>query len=243
LALRDNGQHDEAATVLRKAVELNPKHAYCHYHLATVFLKTGRFLEARKCLQQCVALLSQTDTGRPVAVQQRDRCDRLIALEPRLADLLMGKAAPADSRECLDLAELCQLQTRFRAASRFCRDAFAADPSLADDRTTAHRYNAAWYAALAAAGQGVDAEKLDDEERRRLRQQALAWLRAELTLWAKSEDRVLVQQRLRWWQKDAALSGIRDTDAMQKLSTAEREACAALWADVAALLHKVSAPN
>jgi hypothetical protein len=41
-----------------------------------------------------------------------------------------------------------------------------------------YRYNAACCAALAAGGQGKDADKLDDKERARLREQACDWLRA-----------------------------------------------------------------
>src|SRR6516164_4586354 len=54
--------------------------------------------------------------------------------------------------------------------------AFAADPKLADDLKAGHRYRAACAAALAAAGQGEDAAKLDDKEKVRLRKQALDWL-------------------------------------------------------------------
>src|SRR5215472_4056243 len=49
-----------------------------------------------------------------------------------------------------------------------------------DDLQTQDRYNAANAAALAGCGQGEDAAKLNDNERTRLRQQALTWLRADL---------------------------------------------------------------
>ena len=81
--------------------------------------------------------------------------------------------------------EVCRLKRRHVAAARLYADAFTADPKLADDLKAGHRYNAACSAALAAAGQGTDADKLDDQEHRRLRQQALAWLRADLEQWAK----------------------------------------------------------
>ncbi len=47
--------------------------------------------------------------------------------------------------------------------------AFSDDPKLADDLSAGFRYDAACFAALAAAGQGEDAGKLDEKERTRLR--------------------------------------------------------------------------
>ncbi len=106
--------------------------------------------------------------------------------------------------------------------------AFAADPKLADDLKAGHRYNAACFASLAAAGQGEDAAKLDDAERTRLRKQALEWLRADLALCTKQletgkpADRAEVQQTVRHWQKDTDLAGIRDAAALAKLPAENR---------------------
>src|SRR5262249_61625432 len=83
------------------------------------------------------------------------------------------------------------------------------DPKLADARQAHLRYNAACCAALAAAGQGEDAAQLDDQERMRLRQQALDWLRADLALYTrqlesdKPADHAAAQQALRHWQAGA----------------------------------------
>jgi hypothetical protein len=128
----------------------------------------------------------------------------------------------------------------YAAAARF----FDAAPKPADDLKSGDRYNAACNAALAAAGQGEDAGKLDDQERTRLREQALAWLRADLALWSrqlesgKPADRAAVQQALHHWQKDNDLAGLRDAAALAKLAPEQVAACKQLWADVAALLKK-----
>ena len=45
-----------------------------------------------------------------------------------------------------------------------------------------------------------------------------------------------VEQRLQGWQKDPALAGLRDGEALAKLPAEEREACRKVWAAVAALL-------
>ena len=170
--------------------------------------------------------------------------ERLVRLEAKLADVLGGKATATDNRERLGLVEVCRLKRRYVAAARLYADAFTADPKLADDLKAGHRYNAACSAALAAAGQGTDADKLDDQEHRRLRQQALAWLRADLEQWAKRleagkpEDRQVMRAMLEHWQRDTDLASVRDADALQKLTAQEQEAWRKLWADVAELLKK-----
>src|SRR5262249_32584645 len=103
-------------------------------------------------------------------------------------------------------------------------------------------YNAACVAALAAAGQGEDAGSLDDAARAKLRSQALAWLRADLTGLGRLLDsgspqaRPAIVKTLRHWQKDADVASLRDEEALARLPEEERKAFARLWADVAALL-------
>ena len=141
------------------------------------------------------------------------------------------------------MAEWCQIKKFHHTAAGLYAAAFAAEPKLADDLKAGHRYNAARHAALAAAGQGEDASKLD-KERTRLRKQALEWLRADLALHSKQleagkpADRSQPQSTLRHWQQDSDLASVRDTAALAKLPADERKACAQLWADVAALLKK-----
>src|SRR5689334_13942472 len=108
--------------------------------------------------------------------------ERLAAVQGKLAALLKGDFKPSTNDERLRLSELCLIKKLHRTAAGLYADAFAADPKLAADLTAGHRYDAACCAALAAAGQGEDAAKLDDKERARLRKQALEWLRAHLAL-------------------------------------------------------------
>src|SRR5262249_50447303 len=121
--------------------------------------------------------------------------------------------------------------------------AFTADPKLADDLQAAHRYSGACTAALAAAGKGQDAGSLDDNERSRLRQQALDWLRADLAAFTRDAAipaaRPTIQQRLAHWQQDTNLTALRDAKALAALPAKERAAWQQFWADVAALHTKV----
>src|SRR5262249_11262393 len=107
-----------------------------------------------------------------------------------------------------------------------------------------HRYSAACAAALAAADQGKDEPRPDDAARAKLRGQALDWLKAELTSWAKMLDagnpqtRPIVQQTLVHWTADADLAGVRDADVLAKLPEAERATWRSLWAEVEAVLAR-----
>jgi serine/threonine-protein kinase len=135
----------------------------------------------------------------------------------------------------------------YAAAARFYAQAFAAELELADNLYTGDRYNAAYAAALAGCGQGEDALKLDDQERTRLRRQALDWLRADLALRAKQAagtrpgERARAERALQHWLKDTDFAGVRG-EALAKLPEAERQAWRTLWADVAETLARVRGP-
>ena len=128
------------------------------------------------------------------------------------------------------------------AAARFYADAFASQPTLADDLQSRNRCNAARAAALAGIGKGEDASDLDDKECARLRKEALDWLRGDLAAWGKLTEngppqaRAVVRQTLSHWKEDADLAGVRD--ALDKLPEDQRADWKKLWADVDALLKE-----
>ena len=173
-------------------------------------------------------------------------CQRFVELDPKLPAVLRGELTPANPKERLEFAKLCQHPAKklHAAAARLYAEAFAADGKLAADLDTRYRYNAACGAALAAAGQSTDAAALDDWERARLRNQGLDWLRDDLDLWkqrlqsGKPEDRQTVRKTLLGWQQDADLTGVRDTETLKKLPVDEQEPWRQLWADVADMLKK-----
>jgi tetratricopeptide (TPR) repeat protein len=244
LALQAQGKLDEAIAQYHKALALDPKFAQAHGALGQALLQQGRFAEARASARRCLDLLPPRHPSRPSVSQQLRWCERGLELEPKLPRILAGEIQPASAAERLEFVQLCQLQKLHAGAAQLYAKAFAANPKMADDQKAPHRYNAACFATLAAAGQGKDAQKLDAKERVRWRQQALDWLRADLTAYGelleggKPEDRTLVQQRLQHWRQDRDLTGIRDKEAVDKLPAQEREACQKLWADVEALLQK-----
>jgi serine/threonine-protein kinase len=168
---------------------------------------------------------------------------------PNLPAFLRGKYQPRDNDERLALLGACQFQGRNRAAARLYADAFAADPALAEGLTRECRYRAARCAALAGCGLGADGAGLNEAERTRWRKQAREWLEADLAAWAKKLDRGTVAERIQAqktlsrWRDDPDLAGLRDPDALAKLSPAERRECRALWRDLDALLERAQAPR
>jgi formylglycine-generating enzyme required for sulfatase activity len=169
----------------------------------------------------------------------------LHELDDPAHDILAGRAEPASAAQMAELARRCgYFKTRYVSAVRLYERAFARDPRLTEDYDTGHRYDAACWAALAAAGQGNDAASLRLAERTRLRRQAHNWLRADLEHWTgtlqtgKPQARNPAMQKMRHWQQDPDLAGVRDKQALADLPEAERRTWEQLWADVAALLDR-----
>jgi serine/threonine-protein kinase len=246
--LRARGKVDEAIACFKNAIEVDPQYAEAHCNLGDVLRSQGRFAESLTACQRGHELGSKRPGWNyPSAKWVRD-AERLAALEAKVPAVLEGEIQPRDMKERLQLVAICRAKKLHRSAARLYADAFVAEPKLADFLPGQHRYSAACFAALAAAGQGKDAAKLDGKERARLRKQALDWLRADLALHTKQvesgqpAERAAAQKALRHAQKDSDFDGLRDAAALAKLPAEERTAWAKLWSDVAALLKKVETP-
>jgi tetratricopeptide (TPR) repeat protein len=242
-ALSDQGRYAEAEAAYRAALRLRPDYAEAHCNLASALQEQGRFTEALEALRRGHELGSKTPGWRYPSADWVRQCERLVALDRRLPAVLRGEAEPTSAAERLEFAHLCgRYKRQHVTASRLYADAFAADPRLANDLRAGHRYNAACYAALAAAGQRT--EPLPDKAALMLRRQALGWLRADLTVYtrlaggAEAAARQAVRQRLAHWQQDTDLAAVRDPAALARLPDDERKAWRQFWDDVAALLKK-----
>jgi tetratricopeptide (TPR) repeat protein len=249
-ALRVQGKLSEAVAACHKAIALKPDDAKAHCNLGLALRDQGEFADAVASLKQGHDLGSRRPAWPYPSAAWVHQAERLLQLDSRLPKILRGESQPTNPPERVELAALCQQPYKqlYAAAARFYRDALAAEPKLAADPRLPHRYNAACAAALAGCGQGRDADRLDAAERARWREQARAWLRADLTAWAKLIDdgtapSALVQQQMRHWQTDADLAGVREKDALAKLPEAERQQWQQLWADVDTLLVRAAAPK
>jgi hypothetical protein len=101
----------------------------------------------------------------------------------RLDEIDAGRAKLATPAEAIEFAEVVSQSPRrpYVLTVRFYRDAFAAEPALADDLGEERRYKAACIAARAASGQDEEMTALGVEEWGYLTGQALKWLRAALS--------------------------------------------------------------
>jgi tetratricopeptide (TPR) repeat protein len=241
-ALGAKGEADEAIACYRKAIACDPKLPQAHSNLGDALMAQGQLNGARDAFVRTLELLPNNHPRREETIKELQRCARLLKLEERLPRILRGEDKAGSVGEDLDLARLCHVKQMHAAAARFFASAFAADPRLAEDLNAGDRYNAACYAALAAAGKGEDAARLDDKERAGLRQRALDWLRADLTLWrgavrqGGSGQAAAARAALRHWQKDPDLAGVRATEELKMLPAAEQQAWRGLWAEVQELL-------
>jgi serine/threonine-protein kinase len=237
--LERQGDLDGAIAAGREAIRLNPKIAGYHNTLGYALQRQGHLRQAADEYREALRL----DPKHGEASANMRDVGPFLQAEARLPLILKGDTRPADNAERLKLARVCRFKQMYHTALRFCTEALHAEPVLAEKLEAWHRYDAACYSALAGCGQGVDAPS-DGSARARLRQQALDWLQADLALSTKqvesgkSTERKVVQDRLRHWQQDSDLAGLRDDAALAKLSAEEREACQKFWADVAALLKK-----
>jgi serine/threonine-protein kinase len=238
------GRTEEAIAPYRAAIRLMPDHAESHGNLGSLLEEKGQYGEALALIQRGHALGSQRANWKYPSQQWVRSAERAVALEKKLPAILRGDVRPTDSAEQVALARMCSLKARHAAAARFWSDAFAASPRLAEDLGAGHRLAAARAAALAGAGRAKDDPAPEDGARADLRRQARDWLQADLAAWAKqmasadAKARGAVGQRLRRWQADPDLAGIRDSEALAKLPAEERKACARLWGEVAELLKR-----
>jgi tetratricopeptide (TPR) repeat protein len=249
VTLQVKGQLEAARAAYRRAIALTPDYAEAHCNLAFVLTRLGRCTEALAAYRQGHRLGSQRPRWLYPSAQWVKQARRLAQLEQQLPALLQGQVRPGSAAEGLEYAQLCSYKRYYRACARLSADAFAADPPLAGNLATRHRDRAARAAALSSSGQGKDAAALGAGERARWRRQALAWLRADLALWAgilkapAPQAGRVVRQQMQRWQNDPDLAGIRDEAGLAWLPEEERVACRQFWAEVAALLARTRGDN
>src|SRR5262249_42173300 len=152
---------------------ITPKYAEAHCNLGEVLRDKGQFAEALLHMRRGHELGSRNPRWPHPTAQWVKDYESLAELDARVLVLLRPMEQPKDTAERLALARFCQDYKKFYgAAARWYGEVLVAEPAIADDLYNSHRYKAACAAALAGCGQGKDADKLDDKEKRRLRDQA-----------------------------------------------------------------------
>jgi tetratricopeptide (TPR) repeat protein len=246
-ALGDKGLLDEAIAEYQEALRLEPDHPTAHCNLGRALVMRGQFKDAVKAVRRGHELGSRNPRWPYPSAQWLRRAERMAELDDCLSAVLEGKAQPKDAAERVIFAQLCQqFRKRYAAAERFYEESFAAQPALAENLSTGHRYNAACGAALAGCGQGQDAGGLDKKERARLRRQALDWLHADLMAWRRllekepAKARPAVVEQMHHWLGDADFACVRGEAALAKLPEAERPGWQKLWEEVEALNRRAA---
>jgi serine/threonine protein kinase/Flp pilus assembly protein TadD len=246
-ALLRKGDLNGAVAEYRKAIALKPDYALAHCNLGGALKRNGEFHAALQEYQRGHELGLKDPSWRYPSAEWVRQCERLLELDGKLPSFLAPKATPASVRERIELAELCTCKRLHGAAVRFYAEAFAAQPKLAEDLVAGHRYDAACAAALAGGGYSKDADPPDDKEKARLRGLSLRWLRADFLLRAsqlasgRAAEPADVQAKLRYWQVDPDLAGVRGPAVLARLPEAERHAWQKLWNNVADLLKRAQA--
>jgi tetratricopeptide (TPR) repeat protein len=246
-SLEGQGRLDEAVAAYRKAIE-KADLAEAHCNLAHILQNQGKFEQALVHYRRGHDLGSRQSVWSYPSAQWLLRCERLLELDRKLPAILKGEVQPANAAERLDVAILCgQTKQRYVAAARFFEQAFAAQPALADDLQSHHRYNAACAAALAGSGQGEDARQLDSQARARLRRQALDWLKADLADWRNGFDRApgtirpAIVQAMQHWLTDTDFAEMRSPEGLARLPEAEQQTWQGFWDEVQRLLDHAKA--
>jgi serine/threonine-protein kinase len=231
----------EAVDWQRKALASNPAHPTYRRFLSNHFTNLIRAIRAIGDLEGLAEAERQL-------VEFRESRPAMAAVDARLKAIVSGEQRPKDVAEQLQLARRAYDVTHYAAAARLWQGALELNPKLGDDRQAQHPYNAACAAALAGCGRGKDDPPPSDQQKTKLRHQALDWLTAELGVWAKlletakEEQRRFIAETLKHWREDTDLPGIRDGAELAKLPETERVAFRKLWADVDALLKKAAQP-
>jgi tetratricopeptide (TPR) repeat protein len=234
--LSQQGKLDEAEETFRKGIGLEPKHPAPHLALAMTLARRARFQEALETAIRARQLLPANLADHADIVELVQRCQTMVKREARLEAVLKGTDMVGGVEEQIDLAKLCIMKKRFLAAARHFRDALAANAKLK------HRFDAACCAALTSAGAGSDSTGLDEKRRDYWRQQALTWLRDELTIQSRQlesgqpeHQQQAVEALLRWLSSDD-LASVCESEALSRLPASQRQAWQSLWADVERLL-------
>lgn len=234
----------EAKEAHREAIRCLPDYDLPHQRLAEINVQLGDYDDA---LEHIRFILRRYPDNRHYQLMLT-RVEEYRALQSHMPDIRSGKRLPRSPEEMLRFAEFfgIPVYSEYWSATRFYVDFFAARPDLANALTPAHRYSAACIAARGGCGAGKDADA--PNQRARLRNQALEWLRADLVLRqnqireSEAVSRAQAVAALTHWQHDSDLALLRPGLRIG-LPASERAAWDALWADVAAAIVQGQPPR
>ncbi len=237
--LLEKGDLDGAEANYRAAIVIDPEATGIYFNMGLVYDRRGDLPKAEDWYRKATVAV-------PKKAYYREALDSILRKRARLEELAAGRAKPTTPAEGIEFAELvCRPpQRRYVLATRFYGLAFAADPALAADLSSGHRYNAVCVALRAASGQDEELTEFGVEEWGYLTGLALKWLRADLALLAslamdpkRSQE---ARDRLTRWKGDPDLATVRDATWLAAIPPADRKAWEALWREVGAVLDSIA---
>ena len=239
--MREQDKLDDAIVEFHESIRIKPDYVFGYTNLGLSLRIQGKIDEAIEAFREGQG---QVKTN-PALLQSIDRelaaTERRQGLVERLPEVIQGKERPKDAEEGVVFAAMCSERKLYFSSANLLEQALRDDPKLAENTQAVHRFNAACAAALAGTGQGRDDPKPNDDEKTRLRRQALEWLKADLAFWknhdANPAQKRLSNQRLLHWKAVADLAGVRDEEALKGLPEEEQNRFREFWKEVDEVLE------
>src|SRR5262249_44606216 len=100
----------DAIVAYDQAICLKPDYAEAHFNRGLTLRRTGQFADALAALQRAHELGSRNPNWRLPSAQGAREMERLIELERKLPEALLGNARITDATEMAGLAEVCLLK-------------------------------------------------------------------------------------------------------------------------------------
>jgi tetratricopeptide (TPR) repeat protein/tRNA A-37 threonylcarbamoyl transferase component Bud32 len=243
IAALEHKDFEEARRAGLEQTRRQPDDARAYINLGSAHGGMGDWDAARRACEDSLACWP----GFPSALTNLRFYERLKTTEADVARRLRGDELTTADDWLATGRFLVHDFGRFADAVACFEKWMTLDPAAAERVWEGDRYDAACSAARAGAGEGRVAAALDDRARGELRAKARKWLAADLAEWRRLLDGAGgvaptgIVESLAWWREDGDLAPIRDEEFAAKMSDEERKACAALWADVDALLARARA--
>ncbi len=223
---------EEALAPYQQARELAPGLYNVRLNLAQDLHELGRYEDALREYAEARRQIVAAGPEHARLLQVLDgevlpRCRREQAQDALLPELVKGEVEPATEDDRRAAALAVWRRGAYASSARLFVETFAGGDRAWIDRQTYH--------ATCAAARAAGDPQVPEAEQALWRGRALEWLRNDLKLWParyQGDLRPWVVTRMRRWQMDPHLAGVRDAEALTRLSDAERTEWEATWAAV-----------
>lgn len=224
-----SGAVEASFEAFTRALEVGPEMVFARVGLADAHRRRGDYEKALEVLPTRAQLvenpLRPSLPRWPYLSGERwpETAEALAESERGLRAIVEGELEASSAVQLLEAAHFAQLELRSAASTRLYREAFAADPALAEQ----YRVNAAASAVLADH-----------------RQEAREWLEADLDLWTGRLERGDVDLAKGFdvstaWLRHGGLARVRDEAGLDELSAEEARAWRTSWSRLLALRSRL----